>query len=144
MATRERNERIERKPRLWHWEKGTPAQIDRDGENERRVSFETQSKARLYFNGKLDRALKRAVNVPRREGINYEAMDVERGSNDSFWNTELVPDGYYVEEILVPGSAEKFNPPLVMTFDCNWSATTRAKPIDPPRRLVLTHLDKAI
>lgn len=44
---------------------------------------ETQSKARLYFNrGKLDRALKRAVNVQRREGINYEAMDVERGSND--------------------------------------------------------------
>lgn len=44
---------------------------------------ETQSKARLYFNrGKLDRALKRAVNVQRREGINCEAMDVERGSND--------------------------------------------------------------
>lgn len=44
---------------------------------------ETQSKAHLYFNrGKLDRALKRAVNVQRREGINYEAMDVERGSND--------------------------------------------------------------
>lgn len=55
-----------------------------DGENERRVSLgSTQSKARLYFNrGKLDRALKRAVNVQRREGINYEAMDVERGSND--------------------------------------------------------------
>lgn len=48
---------------------------------------ETQSKARLYFNrGKLDRALKRAVNVQRREGINYEAMDVERGSNDPPWN----------------------------------------------------------
>lgn len=112
---------MERKPRLQREREETreeeERERERDGENEGRVSLETQSKARLYFNGKLDRALKRAVNVPRREGINYEAMDVERGSDDPSWNTRgLVPDGYYVEEIPESGWAEKILPPAGNDF----------------------------
>ena len=48
-------------------------------------SVAKHSRRLVYILTELDRALKRAVNVPRRKGINYEAMDVERGSDEPSW-----------------------------------------------------------
>lgn len=51
---------------------------------------EAKHSRRLVYilTGKPDRALKRAVNVPRRESINYEAMDIQRGTSDTSWNRQ--------------------------------------------------------